>query len=53
MEQEKSLYVAEVEDAIGENTWEAVESRIGGRRRLGDLGDSGDWEAPKIGEFGI
>ena len=53
MEEEKSLYVSEVENAIGANTWEAVESGLTGRRRLGDLGDSGDWEAPKIGEFGI
>ena len=53
MEEGKSLHVAEVENAIGANTWEAVESGIRGRRRLGDLGDSGDWEAPKIGEFGI
>ena len=42
--------MAEVEYAIGAATWEAVESGIRGRGRLGDLGD---WETPKIGEFGM
>ena len=53
MEEEKSLYVADVENPTGANTWEAVVSGIRGPRRLRDLGVSGDWEAPKIGEFGI